>query len=258
LQNIDTPRPSNAKGGWLPFTFTWITAAQNWRRVVFGEIDWTWGDGTWVWSDGTAEFGTGAQTFTLTAASQAITVNHGGTIDAPNVTLRFAITGQWQDVSITNETTGQQIVIARDNYDAMPLLEINAGTRTIYAGGAAKTLTSVYRNQNRINATVNVGHGLADGDTMRLEDAGEYDGIYYPVDISGANNALAAISPASRAYGTQLGGVLRELVELYNETTFYDVNNWLVLAPGDNVLRIAWTPFPVAVTLTVEFVDHYG
>jgi hypothetical protein len=93
---------------------------------------------------------------------------------------------------------------------------------------------------------------------MRIEGAGEYDGIYYPVDISGSTNALAAISPASRAYGIVTTGILRKLNELYNETDFYDVNNWLVLQPGNNVLRFEWTPFPPAATVTVEFVDHYG
>ena len=31
LQDVSTPRGVEVKHGWMPFAFTWITAAQNWR-----------------------------------------------------------------------------------------------------------------------------------------------------------------------------------------------------------------------------------
>lgn len=258
LTDVDTPTLSKMKGGWAPYTLTWITAAQNWRQVVYGTTSWAWGDGSWVWSDGTAEFGTDAQTFPLSSANQTITVNHGGAINASNVTLRFTITGAWLTLHITNETTGQQIDIDRTEYNSKPLLEINAGAHSIYAGGPLMPINTIYRNQNRINATLWVDSNLSSGGTMRIEGTDEYDGDYYPLTASGSANVLADIAADNPGFGVVNGGTVRGLYDLYNQTVFSDRNRWLVLAPGDNTLRFEWTPFPPAASVTVEFVDHFG
>jgi hypothetical protein len=258
LQNVDTPRPSNAKGGWLPFTFTWITAAQNWRGVVFGAEDWTWGDGTWVWNDGTAEFDVGAYTFTLADSDETITLTHGGTIDAPNVTLRFAIVGAWQDCTIVNETTGQQIVVDRATTDNAPLIEINAGARSVYTGRYAVAVTTMMRSLNTLQITTSSAHGLTTGDSVRISGTDAYDGDYYPVTTEDTDDFYVPLDPEFEGYGTETTGTIQGLVDAYNVTTFTDKSRWLVLKPGANTLRITWSPFPTSVSLTVEFVSHYG
>lgn len=258
LTDVSTPTRSEMKGGWAPYTLTWITAAQNWRRVVYDTYDWTWDDGSWLWGDGTAEFDTGAQIFELEDANETVTVTHDGTIDAPNVTLRFDITAAWQDVTITNQTTGQEIEIIRDEYNLLPLLEIDAGARSMYAATAPKNISSIYRAQNRLNTLVMSPHGLVDDDTVRIEGTDIYDGDYYPVNAVGDLNVLVNVEPDLRAHGVITTGTVRKLTDLYNQATISDINRWMVLAPGDNVLNIVWSPYPVGVTLTVEFVDHFG
>lgn len=260
LTDFHRPTTSEMKGGWAKYTLTWITAAQNWRRVVYGDLDWVVGDGTFLISDGTAEIGTGAMSYNLTSANQTINVNHGGTINAPNVTLRFAIPDTWQDLQISNETTGQQIDIDRAASDAAPLLEIDAGARSMYVGSAPVAIDVVYRNHNRINVSTVSAHGISDGDTFRVEGTGEYDGDYYPADAAGATNVLASLDPELSGFGEIATGTVRKLTDLYSVATISDINRWLVLAPGNNVLRFRWAPFPASspVALTVEFVEHYG
>ncbi|HTC79097.1 MAG TPA: hypothetical protein VK657_10800, partial [Terriglobales bacterium] len=113
LQNVDTPRGIENKGGWCPLGLTWISAAQNWRGIVRAEVAWRWGDGSWRFGDGSSAYGISGPSFPLTSADQTVTVRHGGSIDAPNVTLRFDITGSWQNLTVINRTTGQQMFIVR-------------------------------------------------------------------------------------------------------------------------------------------------
>lgn len=256
LLNVDAPTKSEMKGGWADYTLSWISAAQNWRGVVFPETSWTWGDGTWLWGDGTAEMGVDRQSFSLTSSSQAVTVVHDGSIDAPNVTLRLNISGTWQDVTIVNETTGQQIVINRASSDTIPQLEIDAGTGSIYAMGTPK-YAAVSRSINTVNVTTSAVHGLATDDTVRIEDSNEYNGDYYPATVGSTVAFSVPISPRSSAYGSNTG-YIRELTDLYSVTTFSDIERWMVMAPGDNTLRITWSPEPDSATLIAEFVDHYG
>lgn len=260
LQDVSTPRPSNAKGGWLPFTFTWITAAQNWRGVVYGEEDWTWGDESWVFGDGSAEMGVGAQTFTLADADERITVTHNGNIDAPNVKLRFDMVGTWQDLTVVNETTGQQIIINRAASDVSTWVEIDAAGRKMWLGqNAPQPIVTATRQQNNINVLVTGALGFATGevDTIRLEDAGVYTGTYYPTTES-AGLLLAAMSPRNPAYGSLAIGTAQRLIDLYSVATISDRDRWLVLVSGDNTIHIELQPFPTSATVRVEFVDHYA
>lgn len=256
LQNVDTPRASNVKGGWLPFAFTWISAAQNWRGVVWDEADWTWGDSTWLFGDGTSEMGVDSQTFVLPDSSETVLVAHGGNIDAPNVTLRFAITGTWQDLTIVNQTTAQAIVINRAASDTLPMVEINAGARSIYAMTAPQAAT-VERSMSVVSVTTGSAHELVTGDTVRIEDGDEYDGDYYPATVTSSTVFTVPISPRSSAYGA-IAATIRKLTDLYGVTTFNDIERWMVMAPGANSVLITWSPFPTSATLTAEFVDHYG
>lgn len=256
LQNVDTPRASNVKGGWLPFTLTWISAAQNWRGVVFDEEDWTWGDSTWLFGDGTAEMGVGSQAFSLLDSSETAVVAHGGNIDAPNLTLRFAITGTWQDITVVNQTTAQAIVINRVSSDSLPMVEINAGARSLYAMTAPQAAT-VERSMSVVSVVTLTAHGLVTGDTVRIEDGDEYNGDYYPATVTSSTAFSLPISPRSSAYGAD-SATIRKLTDLYGVTTFNDIERWMVMAPGSNSLQIIWSPFPASATLTAEFVDHYG
>lgn len=258
LQDVSTPRPRENKGGWLQFALTWITAAQNWRGVVYGEEDWTWGDGTWLFGDGSAEMGVDAQSFTLSDADETVTVTHNGDIDAPNVTLRLEMTGSWEDVTIVNETTGQQLIVERAAPDSTPMLEINAGARSLYLVGAPQTINTIYRDRDSLEIDTSAAHGLASGTTIRIKGTGEYDGDYYPIGTVPPIEISAPIAPTRAAYGTIHTGTVRALTDAYDVTTLTDKARWLVLAPGDNVLRVTWSTFPTTATLTVEFVDHYA
>jgi hypothetical protein len=256
LQSVETPRASDAKGGWLPFTLTWISAAQNWRGVVYDEVDWTWGDDTWVWGDGTAAMGVGNQQFSLTVNNQSVTAAHNGNIDAPNLILRFAITGTWQDVTVVNQTTGQAIIIDRAASDTLPELEINTGARSIYAMSAPLYGTAT-RSLSRVSVTTVETHGYSTGDMVRIEDSVEYDGDYYPITVVDTTTFTALISPRTRAYGARPAYV-RKLTDLYPVAGFNDIEEWMVMAPGNNSILISWNPFPTSVVMTAEFVEHYG
>ena len=260
LRDVSAPRPSNAKGGWLPFTLTWITAAQNWRKSVYGSEWWAWGDGLWVFGDGSAEFGIEAPSFNVATSGTLCTVTHNGSIDAANVTLRFEMTGTWQDLTVVNQTTGQQIILDRDSAeaDSTPWLEIDAGARAIYRGGTQRNITTAYRSQNTVYVNA-AGHGLATDDAVRIENNGVYDGDFYPVTVSDSNNFYFDLPPRHAGYGTTgIVGTMRPLWDAYNLTTFSDRERWLVLAPGDNVLEVIWNDAPSTATMTVEYVDHYA
>lgn len=258
LQDVDAPRPSDAKGGWLPFTMTWISAAQNWRGVTHGQPGWTWGDESWVFGDGTAEFGVGPETYILNTIDQSIVVNQGGDIDAPNVVLHFDIVGTWQDLTVINETTGQQFIIERDAADTTPGVEIDASARSIYLLGGEAAISSILRDRDGLEVEASA-HGLVSGDTVRIAGTDIYDGDYYPIGSDSATEfSYLGIPINPRSYGTVTTGTARKLTDAYDVTTITDKAEWFVLAPGDNTLRVVWSTFPTSATLTVEYVDHYA
>lgn len=258
LQDVSTPRPRENKGGWLQFALTWITAAQNWRGVVYGEEDWTWGDESWLFGDGSAEMGVGAQTFALTSSNQAVTVTHDGDIDAPNVTLRLEMTGAWEDITIINETTAQRIALDFLATSAHTLFEVNAGARSVYVGAAPVTISGMSRTDNTLLVVTAAVHGMVTGDEVRIEGTDIYDGDYYPVTLVSDTSFTVPLDATNSAYGTVLVGTMRQLLPKFTVTTFSDKARWLVMAPGDNVLRVIRGTFPATSTLTAEFVDHYG
>jgi hypothetical protein len=259
LQDVSAPRGSNVKGGWQPFSLTWITAAQNWRGVVHDSEGWTWGDGSWSFGDGSAEMGVGGETFTLTALQETVTVTHNGSIDAANVKLVFDIAGTWQDLTIINETTGQQIVVDRASTVARPLFEIDAGARSVYLGGPAATISAAYRAGNTVFIVTAAPHGVTSGQSVRIAGTGLYDGDYFLPSVGSTTQLSVSLSPMHAGWGTVMTGTVRWLADLYSLTTFYDRTRWLVLAPGDNVLRFIWSPVaPTSAELRVEFADHYA
>lgn len=257
LQNVDTPRGIENKGGWCPLALTWISAAQNWRGIERDLTGWTWGDGTWRFGDGSAGFGISGPSFAVTAADQTFTVTQDGSIDAPNVTLRFAINGTWQNLTVINKTTGQQIYIVRSAADSTPFVEIDTGAHSIYSGGALVNIGSIYRLQNQIKVTA-IGNGLTTGDTVRIQDTGIYDGDYYPVSTE-TSSAFHVTVPANfSGYGTLGFGSMRRLDDLYGVTTFTDPARWMVLAPGDNAIQVIWSTMPTGATLFVGYNDQYA
>lgn len=259
LQNVEVERGPTAIVSSIPVVLTWITAAQNWRGVVYGEPEWTWGDDSWVFGDGSAAMGVGAVTFDLASADETVTVTQEGDIDAPNVTLRFDISGTWQDLTVINETTGQQIIIERDAPAATPGVEIDASARSIYLLGSEVAISSISRDRDGLEVDTVVAHGLVTGDTVRIAETDVYDGDYYYIGSTPPSNFSYTGIPANpRSYGTVGSGIVRKLTDAYGVTTFTDKANWLVLAPGDNILRIVWSTFPTSASLTVEFVDHYA
>jgi len=275
LQDVSTPRGVEVKRGWLPFALTWITAAQNWRGAVNEE--WTWGDGTWDFGDGSAYYGVGKQVFSLTGSAATFTVNHGGSIDASNVKLRFDIMEAWQDLKIINQTTGQTIDIDRGSAIARPWVEIDSGARTVYlAQTTARTITAIYREMNRVWVITSLPHGLdthayydlIGGQAFRIEGSGAYNGTYFPAITSYADlipvtaNKFYFIVPGDfPAYGGVSGGKMTGLYDIYDLVNVSDRKRWLVLAPGNNQINIAFTPIPSSpfhVTMTVEFTDHHA
>lgn len=260
LQDANMPMPRENKGGWQEFTFTWITAAQNWRGVVYRDEGWTVGDDSFVIGDGSAEIGQGSVSFTLADSDETVTVTHDGSIDAPNVVLRLDTTGTWQDVTIVNETTGQQILVERDAPAATTSLEVDASARSIYLLNAARALTSIYRDRDGLEVTTLGAHGLVTGDTVRIEGTDEYDGDFYSIGSTPPDEFSYSSFPPSRSgYGTiNHTGSVRKLTDAYSLTTFTDKARWFVLAPGVNTLRVIWSTFPTTATLTVEFTDHYA
>lgn len=267
LQNVDTPRPSDAKSQWNPVTFTWITAAQNWRSFVHAEGIWSWGDSSWLFGDGSAAFGVGQVEFTLGDADETVTVTHNGTIDAPNVLLRLEMTGAWGDVTIINQTTGQYIKIDRSpdfgiaTIDQTPWLEIDASARRIQAARLVETLIQPAThefNPNRIHVSPAGAHGLTTGDSVRLRGAGAYSGDYAGVVTEGAYSFYVPVAGDFEGYGTQYGGTLQGMYDIYDLAAISDKKRWFVLAPGDNIIRVIWSQFPTSATLKVSFDEHYG
>lgn len=261
LQNIDTPRTSDNVGGWLPVTFTWITAAQNWRSFVHAEDWWEFGDDTWAWGDASAAFGVGIEEFVLTDADETVTVTQGGTIDAPNVLVRLEMTGEWGDVTIINETTGQYIKIDRETVDQTPWIEIDASAKRIQAARTTEALIQpAYHDfdPNRIRVFPAGIHGVTTGDTLRLKDAGVYSGDYPGAVSSGAYEVYVPVAGDFEGYGTQYGGTLQGMYDIYDLAIISDKKRWFVLAPGDNSIRVIWSQFPASATLKVSFDDHYA
>jgi hypothetical protein len=256
LQDVTAPRSSDNKGGWLPFSLTWITAAQHWRGVVRREDSWTWGDGSWWFGDGSTEFGVGAESYDVTPSGTVITVNHGGTIDAPNVTLRFAVTGPWTTLTIINHATGQLITIEAIPSSDNSFVELNAGARAVYVGASARPILSVYRDYNTLH--VLASHGLLNTQAVRLIDTGIYDGDYQPVTYVDDNHFTVPLPVSFRGYGTVTGGTMQQLRTRYLGSTFSDESTWLQLAPGENPLEIVWGTTPWSAAMTVEFDDHYA
>lgn len=267
LQNIATPRTADNKGGWLPVTFTWITAAQNWRQFIHADDFWTFGDDEWTWGDAAAAFGVGVEEFVLADADETVTVTHNGTIDAPNVLVRLEMTGEWGDVTVINETTGQYIKIDRSpefgiaTIDQTPWIEIDASAKRIQAARTIEaTIQPAYHdfNPNRIRVFPTGIHGVTTGDTLRLKNAGVYSGDYPGAVSSGDYEVYVPVAGDFEGYGTQYGGTLQGMYDIYDLAIISDKKRWLVLAPGDNSIRVIWSQFPASATLKVSFDDHYA
>lgn len=256
LQDVSAPRPSNAKGGWLPFTLTWITVAQDWRGIVFLDDGWTWGDETWTFGDGSAEFGTSAQSFNVVSSGTIVTLEHGGNIDATRLSIRFEMTGSWEDLTIINRTTGQTIALLRDAPNSTSWVEVDTGRRSIYFSTDAVDITSASRSQNTL--TVLASHGAATGEGVRLFGTVEYDGDYYPATVLDSATLTVPLPPRHPGYGTVTDGTLRRLVDRYSFATISDKERWMVLAPGDNDIQIVWNDAPATATMIVEYADHYA
>lgn len=266
LQDVSAPRPSEAKGGWLAIDLTWVTATQAWRGPLHGDDAWVWGDGSWTWGDGSAEFGDGADfTFTLADSDETVTITNEGDVDVTFLVLRFDLTGSWADVTISNAATGQEIEIARTATTTHKFLEINTGARTIYAGGSTTpTITSAYREQNRVHFTTSGAHGQTTGGTVRITGTTTYDGDYYPVTSESSTQFYVTVTPDFSGYGTITDGNAQSLTSIYDlldSLDYVDISDrkrWLTLAPGDNDIRIVWTPYPTTATLEATFYDQYA
>jgi len=263
LQNVGAPRSEEMKGGWLPVALTWLTASQNWRGVQHLPNGWKWGDGTWLFGDGTAKFGVGAQVFTMVQADSTFNVVHDGNTDATNVTLRFEISGSWQDMTIINETNGCVIKLTRTAKDSTPLLEINAGARSMYLGDDPDTIAEVHRDvftsaENRLYVRVTGAHGLVTGDIVRIEGTGIYDDDYYPVLVVDYARIEVPFASHLTAYGSVTTGTLRKLRNVYGSAAFSDKNRWFVLSPGNNTVRVLWSPSVPSTVLRVGYDDHYA
>ena len=259
LQNIDTPRTRDNKGGWLPFTFTWITASQNWRGLHHDSDMWKWGDGRWKFGDGSVAFGIGGETHVLSAANPVISVYHAGSIDAPNILLRLDLTGAWQALTISNETTAQTIAINRTVTDSSPWLEIDAGAHSMYVANQAVAENYVaYRYQNTLNVRTTGSHGLDSTMSVRLSRIGPYGGTYYPVTSTDYENFTLQLSPYNTDYGHVYGGLVQGLTDLYARASLSDLSRWFVLAPGYNQVRLTFVPFPTSAVLGISYDDHYG
>lgn len=256
LVDVVTPTESRMRGGWADFQLNFETAAQHWLGVTYDEIDWTVGDSTFLISDGSAEVGVGSQSFVLSSASNTVTVNHRGSIDAVDITLRLAMTGSWQNVTIINETTGQQIIVERGSLETAPGLEINAGINSIYRTATPRG-ASLSRSLNTLTIDTTVSHSLTAGRPIRVVGSDEYDGEYYPSVTPSLNTATVPLPPTHRGYGVDAGTIIG-LTDLIGSATFSDVARWMVMAKGENVLSVIFDPMPTTATLTAEFADHYA
>lgn len=257
LQNVDTPRDRENKGGWCPLALTWISAAQNWRGIVRADDGWTWGDDSWRFGDGSAAFGISGPSFAVTAADQTFIVSHAGSIDAPNVTLRFDISGNWQNLTVINRTTGQQIYIVRSAIDSTAFVEIDTGAHSVYGGDHLVAINNLYRLRNQVKVAA-PGNGLSAGDPVRIASTGIYDGDFYPVSIESATQFHYTVPANFTAYGSVSSGTMRRLVDLYSVTEFTDAARWFVLAPGDNLIEVIWSTMPVGATLFVGYNDQFA
>lgn len=256
LQDFSAPRPGSAKGGWLAFSATWITAAQNWRGVVRAG-GWTWGDDTWVFGDGSAEFGVGAYTFDISTGLILVPLMHNGNIDATNLKLTVNLSGTWKDLVITNTVTGQLFQIVRPSANGTPFIEIDTASHSVYLGQPYRNIQAVTRAGTTL-IVVSTAHGMATGDTVRIVNTGIYDGDYFPITVTDANTYTVQILPQQVGWGTVTTGNGRLLTDAYKYVEASDRERWLSLAPGSNTLRIYWNDEPTSATLTVEYADHYA
>lgn len=260
LQSVLAPRSGSMKGGFLPIDLTWIKAGAGWRGPWHDDDGWVWGDGSWVFGDGTAEFGSGSDyTWTLPDDDHTITITNQGDIDIANLFLRFELTGTWQDITVINQTTGQQIVMNRASSDTSTWAEISAGANKIWTGGTIESIVSAARSSNEILflTATSLGFGAGETGTVRLEGTGVYDGTYYPA-VNNVSVISAFISPLNPAYGTVAVGTAQRVLDQYSVTTISDRSRWLTLVPGDNVLRVRVQPFPTSAILKAVFNDHYA
>lgn len=275
LQNVTTPRGVEVKGGYLPFSLTWITAAQNWRGAV--RADWTWGDGSWEMGDGTAYMGVGSYSYDLLGVGATFNVPYEGSIDCGNLRLHFTTADPWEDLTVINQTTGQTIFINRASSVARPWVEIDSGARSMYLALApARTIAAIYREMNRVWVVTSGAHGipahaiheLSGGTPFRIEGSGVYDGTYFPAITDYAElatvqtNKFYFLVPGDFAGWAGVGGgQMTQLLSLYDYATISDRKRWLTLAPGDNAIQVSFTtssPTPIMAQLTLEFTDHHA
>jgi hypothetical protein len=261
LQSASSPRGGEMKGGYLPIDFTWMKGAQGWRGPLHGADAWVWGDGSWTFGDGSAEFDSGSYTYTLADSNEVVTITNSGTTDAPYILLRLEMTGTWQDVTIINQTTGQQIIINRDTSDSKDWLEINTGSRVIIAGApSSHHIDTAYRTLNEILVTTLEEHGITTGDSVRITGTTIYDGDYDLAVYQSTTQFQLNITPDISSYGTVTygTGMIQELTSLYADATITDRKRWLTLAPGDNDIQVIWSPFPTTATLKASYYDQYS
>jgi len=258
LKTANLPRPSKAKGGWLPYTLQWVTADQFWRGVVASLEAWSVGDDSFRLGDGTTSIGESGTQETLTSSgtAQAFTIAQDGNMEAEAVAVTIgAGTSAIAAFTYANLTTQRSLVVAIA-IGVGEKLVINGAALSVRLFGATASITAI-SNTNSITTTVTTGtvHGLVAGDNVEISGGTAWDGIHEVLTVP----TTSSLTFGSRVAATGSSGLVREVTDKFAD--YWTANKiWPTLAAGDNSIQINVTSGNTVADATVgwEYYRQYA
>lgn len=262
LTEVNAPRSTKIKVGWLPVELTWITAAQHWYGAIQGD-GWFWGDETWVWGDGTSILGQSDWSHRLSESAGNIFLEHGGNVDAVDFKIEIDFTaGGDCTLTFRNIANGAAFTWTGTAEDGDRLL-IDAGARAavLVPVSTRRTIGQVSRQGSTVTIDTTMTHGYMAGDDLLIEGTENYDGRYRADEVT-SFGVTSYVDPPVEALTTltEHVGHAFKLQNEYADLTLYDRQRWFFLSPGTNQVNVTVSGdiLPGFIEVEYDWNDHFA
>jgi hypothetical protein len=245
LQRVHNPRPLEAKANWLPCTLTFITASQQWYGLIESGDTWEVGDESFYLGDGTAEMGMESHSFDLDFGSGSLetTLTTAGSTYVRNMRIEIALDENIEDITLWFGATGHRLGWENPLIEGGWTLLIDTGEKScrVRHDTDSKNITGIDNYGARVYVATSTAHGRATGDSVELSGTEDFDGTYHNIVVTGTHEFYYEKLPETELPTTEgSGGVVYYLQDTWANLTVYDRTNWMLLAPGDNVVSLIY------------------
>lgn len=258
LLEVETPRPMEAVGKFLPVELSFQPLSQFWYGDSYSE--WTWGDLSWTFGDGSAVFGDGGDSFAIVGATVTQSVVDGGNIECKDVVWTLApSTDEYTAVTLRNLTNGSYMVYSGTIDSDIDRLIIDCGAKSCRSvSSTTVAISAIVSEGERIYITTGASHGLAVGDFIEVAGTTNYDGEYEVATVPGATT-MRVYAPNPRSGASEATGTVAEVTGQVANLSVGNERDWFTLDPGTNSVRVSTTGSTIADGVwTLEHTDHYA